>query len=199
MKDNFSKILDTILSDADIASEKIISDASAKAQKLLNDTEAEIKAEQSKAASDLKEQVIHNDELVLSEFPNMRRDKILSLKHELISESFEKAGKQLVSMSDSEKLKLYASLIRKYADEGSYSIVLNERDYTALGNEIGKMISSNAFPGSPVLSDKRADISGGLRLDFGNVTIDASFETLLNEVREKYMTDVRTILFGEKE
>ena len=101
----------------------------------------------------------------------------LSAKQEMIETAFDEAAEQLVHMDQEEYKKFLLSLLAPYYKQVG-EIVLNERDKKNLERKL------------------MADIKGGFILRQGCVSINASVEKLLEQVKKDITVQIAETLFS---
>ncbi len=201
MSDNrngIDRILDKIKEYADESAGKILSESNARSEEVIG------KARLESERRDLEDEKAFSAELERfraqseSDYAAYERDKVLSLKQEMLAEAYAHAVKTLAGSSPDRKLQLYRKWLAKYGGEGAYSVILNRADRELLGDVLLSEMRRGDFPGTPRLSEYCAEIAGGLILDFGETRIDVSFEALAAEQKGKADGELLDILFREE-
>jgi V/A-type H+-transporting ATPase subunit E len=125
----------------------------------------------------------------------------LQAKQEMVDEVFEKAVERLVSLPDSQYLKVLSDMIVRSINEGSAEVVLSEKDRKRLGgefiNSINKRLSAEGKKADIKLSSETRGIRGGFILKAGDIEINNSFEAIIRMQRDQLETEVVKTLFGE--
>jgi len=215
------KITDKIIADANARAQAIISDAEQKC------AEIELAGEQKKKAFQAQ-----TEEAAFKECENIkmraksgiamsRRDKILSLRANLIDAAFENAVQYILALDGDSYRQMFSSLMAKvmcdrveseqdsmrlYGEDISsqkYEVLMNKKDKDTHGKAIiegarraivGKL--STQTLDKIVLSDKNANIEGGFIIKCGDVELNCSIRTLVEGIRPKLEAQVATVLFA---
>ena len=124
------------------------------------------------------------------------KKSILSLKQDMVSESFSRASEKVCKMPEDEYVAFLAGLAVKAANTGSEEIILSPRD-VALGDKIAK--TANALLGAKgglKVSSKTREMMGGLVLSDGDIEINCNIETLVEQYRYELASQVAEVMFG---
>jgi V/A-type H+-transporting ATPase subunit E len=117
------------------------------------------------------------------------RAKTLTKKQEIIESVYQKALKELESLSDNEQQKLMGKLIKNLPDVEEAEIVAAKGSHVAVRKAVDH--SGRIFK----LSPENVSGSGGFVLRSKTVDIDNRFEALIKRVREETEIEVAKILF----
>ena len=141
------------------------------------------------------------------------RKMLLKTKQEMIELSFREAEAKLSALSDGDYVETLARLAVSAAQTGNEEIILSADDREKYGKDVvaransllnedegiariitaaGKKIRGEGIK----LSEETREISGGLILKDGDLEVDASFKTIVNQMRDTLSGDVAAILFG---
>ena len=141
------------------------------------------------------------------------RKMLLKTKQEMIELAFREAEAKLNALSGDDYVETLARLAVTAAQTGNEEIVLSASDREKYGKAVvsransllnedegiarlitaaGKKLRGEGMK----LSDDVREISGGLILKDGNLEVDASFKTIVNQMRDTLSGDVAAILFG---
>ena len=173
--------------------ENLLTSATQEIQKILLDKEAK------------------NQEKIRTKTTEFRQDaqqNYLRTKQELISNVFLKIKERMKIMSDENLYKLVVSMIKNEIMVGNEIIKVSPNDYS----RYLKLFSSAKSAEEYILLDKlnvslqdkkyslklakeSIDIDGGFVIVGKNYDIDNSFEAIVNQLKEKYETEVAKILF----
>jgi vacuolar-type H+-ATPase subunit E/Vma4 len=172
-------IVDRIIADAEEEAKGIIAEAQASADKLIADKNAECKAlmEQTEGETAVKVKAIQDGKAATARLDGAKI--LLSAKRGVIDGIYEEAFSQLLRMSENDWLKLTATLLEKYAEQG---------DSIAFAD--GYPCAKGVYE-LPIVKDKKlkitfgkADIKGGFILIGKNSDKNLSLEALLAADRE---------------
>ena len=192
--DGIEKITGRIAEDAQREIDALLADARAQADEIAARFDAQARRE----SEEILERGRRNaDERVerLASVAQMEARKLeLAAKQEVLAKAYDTALEQLLALPEGEYAELLASLAAKAAATGTEEIILNAKDRAAIGAKVVEL--ANARRGSTLtLSDRTADISGGLLLSDGSVEVNCSFETLVRLQRSETDREAAAILF----
>ena len=174
---------------------QLIKEAEEKAQALLKEAELEVGKALSEVTTQLKQhreelssknlklvESMKKKELAQAEFEGKK--SLLDKKKEMIEQVLDVARNKLSSMSGGEKKKLNEKLLKEASSEIKVKTI-----YTAKGDSFKKK----------GIKSVEADIVGGViaETEDGKVSVDLSFETLLDQIREEHLQEISEVLFGE--
>jgi len=190
MTDNLSGILDNIREYADNAASKLASEAGEKADAVIAEARTAAEAINAEAQEKLARETELIDSQAETDFTTLKRDRTLALKQELIGQVYERTLDKLCELPPERKYELYLKWIRKYAEEGCYSILLSEADRTALGDRIAEVCRKGELPGSPSVSEKCGQFRGGFILEYADTRQDVTFEAVVGELKGKADSEI---------
>ncbi len=125
---------------------------------------------------------------------------ILAAKQEVLDEVFEKALAALTGMPADKKTDLLAGLACSASVSGTEEVILNAADRAAVGEAAVKAanakLASAGKKAALTLSDKTAEIEGGLILKDNNVEVNSAFDTLIRLNKKELSGEVAKILFN---
>ncbi|MBR5478965.1 MAG: hypothetical protein IKU84_02190 [Clostridia bacterium] len=141
------------------------------------------------------------------------RKMLLRTKQEMIDAAFRTAEEKLTSLEGEDYVETLAKLGVAAVQTGNEEVILSAEDREKYGKDVVSRINEllnddegisriitaagKLLRGEGVkLSDETREISGGLILKDGDLEIDASFATIVNQMRESLAGDVAEILFG---
>lgn len=180
-------IIDKIIADADETVKKIMDEAKEAAGAIIK--EAEEKAAKEKARSDkaVEEEKAKLCAKQISGAEMQAKKAVLAQKQQLLEEVIEEAEKRLVELPDEK----YAEVIGKMLDGMDKSlgteVILSEKDKKRLS----AVVEEKGF----TLSDKTADINGGLIIRNGDIEYNYSFSSIISIEKEEIQQIAAKILF----
>jgi len=129
------------------------------------------------------------------------KKRVLSAKQEQVTAAFELAKQQLTELPEERMTGLLARLAADAAETGREELRFNPRDRERLGEAVctraNALLRERGQEGALTLSDRTADICGGVIVSGGRIEMNCSFETLLGETRSAMATEVARLLFGQ--
>ena len=135
------------------------------------------------------------------------RNLHLKAKQEMISRAFDAALDRLCKLPEDQYVSILARLAAESSVSGNEEILLSPNDRAAFGKKVlskaNKLINTHrpdSFPElkrpSLTLSEETRDIRGGVILVQDKIEINASFEVLIRDLRNKLSAQVADILFN---
>ena len=115
----------------------------------------------------------------------------LGAKQEMIDAAFDAAAEKLVQMDPEEYKNFILSLLAPYRHQVG-EIVLNERDKKNLERKLMAELTDSPM----VVAEDTANIKGGFILRQGCVSINASLEKLLEQVKKDITVQIAQTLFS---
>lgn len=197
MADNV--IIDKIKKKAEADVANILSEGTKKATQVSADIEAQTKQDletlQKQHAAEVAE--IKKRSELMSHLET--RKNTLAAKRQLIDEAFDKAREALCNLDDAKWSILIAAIVAEASKSGSGKLRVPAKDRPKYENgfltSLNRGLKSNGLPGDLTLDDTPADFDAGVMLVGDNCDINANFDILLDEVRDRYEKQVAAILF----
>ena len=171
-----------IISQAESEAKKIISDAEKKAEEIRKDTNVEADQKRKKVEDDTKKiiDMIQRREVAATSLE--AKKKMMAVKKEVLDTVFEKVADRLANLSDTERNKIIQVLLNKAAEEIDVKKVYCNKNDEQFINGFDVHVE---------------EILGGIIAENNDATlrVDYSFEALLDDVREKNLSELVKILF----
>lgn len=117
------------------------------------------------------------------------RKLMLNMKQDIIDSCFDGALSLFLNLDDDKYLDFLLGQLKKHSDEGG-EILLNSKDSARIGNKLVSMLGDKFS-----LSQETANIQGGVLLKQGNVIMNASIETLMDNLKQDIGASVAKELF----
>ena len=193
------RILETITEQGDEEISKILFEADGKAQRLSEQLLTQAQKEYDETVSAAVKKAERNIESAHSSARSISSRQVLALKTGLIEEVTDKAVNKILSMDKEEYFSLMYGLLASHMHPGRGVIVFNERDAGRLPDDFLKKAGSLKEGCSLEVADRRADISGGFILIYGEIEENCSLEALREEKRDEIRDEAARLLFGKGE
>jgi len=181
---SLEKVKEEILENARKKASEIISEGREEAKKIAREAEIKIKKieEEIKKSTEKLAETMEKRELSSSEFESKKQ--LLDKKKKKIDHIFEEVAKEIAKLPAASRKKHISNLIEK--GKGNIEVghvYCNKKDIAAVEQ----------------LKAFSREISGGVILENKekNVSIDYSYETLISQIRERYLQEIAKILFGK--
>ena len=148
----------------------------------------------------------------------IRRNLLLKTKNDLLDRAFSNALTALTKLDAKESLSIYTAifaqalesqlaaecaalendLYEEYTAPSQYELVLSQTDSARLGNDLQKAAAELAKPYGKqvVLSSRNIAIRGGFILICGDIELNCSLSTYMEQIRSKIEGEVCQILFA---
>lgn len=122
------------------------------------------------------------------------RKMVLSAKQDAIKKSFDVAVDKLKSMPEEE----YINYLSKQIVKVPYSqgtIILNKEDRQKIGEKLVKAVNKKLKVEKFSLSDETVNASGGFILKSGAISINGTFEAVLEDLKDELTNEIANELF----
>ncbi|MBS3175803.1 hypothetical protein J4457_01050 [Candidatus Woesearchaeota archaeon] len=175
-----------IVEEAQEHAEHLLKEAKKEAEHILKETERELSSYKDELSQNAEKLLVsfEKKELASAEFDGKR--SLLDKKRELINKVIEDALHDLQKQSAAERRKLISMLLNRARKELDVKrVYTNKQD--------------SGFIKEKNIQVKVGDIAGGIIAESadGTVSIDLSFETLLQQIRENSLMELNEALFNE--
>lgn len=124
---------------------------------------------------------------------------LLQLKQDMVTETFTEAAKKICEISEDEYVSFLAKEAAAAVITGQEDIILNEKDRETVGKKVVKaanaILAEMGKEAHLTLSDKTAEMSGGLILKQGDIEVNCTVDTLLELCRGDLAAEVAKVLF----
>ena len=127
------------------------------------------------------------------------KKQVLSTQQEMLAGAFEYAAKKLYELPQGEYVEFLARQACSASLTGTEAIILSPTDRERIGQEVlgaaNGLLASSGKSASLTLSDKTADIRGGLILSGGDIEVNCSIDALIAAHRNELSPAVASALF----
>ena len=124
---------------------------------------------------------------------------VLATQQEMIVAAFDLAAKKLLELPEPEYVEFLAKLACSASLSGTETIILSPADLTRIGAKVteaaNSILSKTGRAASLTLSDKPADIRGGLILSGGDIEANCSVDSLVAQYKNELSPRVAAELF----
>lgn len=190
---SIENIIERILSDAEQEAKALLSSANREKEARLEKARRESgniqKEMETKALLDAK---LHRERR-LSVAELEARKLALAAKQEAIAMGFEKALAQLSRMEPDRYIRLLADAVKATGMTGG-ELLFNPADRESIGQKVVDTVNAENNAGVTLSSDT-IEAKGGFVLRKGDVTVNATLETMLSAVKEQTTPEVVKLLF----
>lgn len=188
----------------------IEADAKAAVQNVLDAAQA--KVNQIKADFDQKVQTVYETNVTngkkdidnkvenAARLGNMEAKKaVLATKQEMVSKVFDRAQEMIVDLPAKEYQAFLTKLVVESANTGKEEVVFNERDKSKHAKKVvdaaNKQLAANGLEAGLTVSDRTANIVGGVLLSEGGIEVNSSLELLIDVCRNEMASQVAGVMF----
>ena len=127
------------------------------------------------------------------------RKAVLTVKQDMVSQSFDKARQMLVGLPAEQYVPFLAKLAARASVSGDEEILLNARDRDAVGPQVvqaaNELLAQAGKTGALSLSAAAGDFEGGLILRRGSIEANCTVELLVELCRSEMSAQVAGVLF----
>ena len=190
------KIVAAIREEARAEAEAMIGQAEAEAARILADATAEGDALRAEAEASAIRQAADIERAAVSAVRLQRRRRLLEAKQEMLTDTMERALKQLRALPEDAYFSLLVKMASACAEPGEGELLLGERDLSRCPKDFAQRLAQALPSGAKLsISPEPRPIDGGFILQYGQIEQNCSFRAMLN-ARWEALTDMaRGILF----
>ena len=124
---------------------------------------------------------------------------VLMTQQEMLTAAFEHAAKALLELPERDYIDFLVRQTCAASLSGTETIILSPADRDRVGAEVlgaaNASLSASGRTASLTLSDKTANIRGGLILSGGDIEVNCSIDALVEEYRNELSPSVASVLF----
>lgn len=127
------------------------------------------------------------------------RLRLLQTKQELIHDAFEQAMVTLAEMPETEKAALYQELLLAAVESGEETVAVSTAEkglWQRIISQVNQELVKKGRSGKLQLRPEPAPIKGGFLLIGTNYEVNASLESIVADLEERYFPEVAGILFS---
>lgn len=125
-----------------------------------------------------------------------RKIKLQAMQNQ-INESFRLALEGLAAMKEEDYLNMLTAAILEIGGQGG-ELILNEKDRARLGDKLLAKVNDTKKVGQLSLAQDLIQAKGGFVLRRGSTEINATLETMVNEIKEATIPQVVKLLYGSQ-
>lgn len=180
-------IIDKIIADADETVKKIMSEAKEAADAVIGSAEdkaAKEKAKNDKTVAEEKEKIAAKQ---VSGAEMDAKKAVLKAKQEILEEVIREAESRLVNLPDAQYAEVIGTMLDNMDKGLGTEVIVSEKDRARLAD----VVSAKGF----TLSDRTADINGGLIIKNGDIEYNYSFGSIIAIEKEDIQQIAAKILF----
>ena len=131
------------------------------------------------------------------------RKNSLTAKRNLMNEAFERALEKMQNADERDRTAFYEDLVMQSVPREGATITVNARDRSmvqkCLSGWIAELTQRYGSPVTLALNPEDGKFKGGLFFECDTYDIDATFERILQDVRDDHEIEVAQCLFGMEE
>lgn len=191
-------IIKAISDEAEARAQQIIDEANEQAREIIDRAKQTAIADAERLQQSAKAKIAAIGDSAESFAVQDRKSAVLRAKTALISEVFDRAVSQLVSLPEDEYFTVINRLIAENAATGDCVLLLNSKDKTRMPRGFMSLAASSVGArGTIRLSDDADDrIIGGCILQYGDIEINLGFDRIIAAEKEALTDKVNAVLFG---
>jgi V/A-type H+-transporting ATPase subunit E len=203
MMDNLQRLKARILSEAEARAAEMRREAEAKVGELMARAEAEGRDEAATVLAKARVEAEESRRRIITNAQLEARRTLLSVKGQLLSETFAESMRSLQSLDEASYRKLLVDQLVTAAAEGQGDVILNPQDAAKLGvpvvDEANTRLKAAGLAAGLRLSADTRPIIGGFILRSASLEIDNSFEARCRQVRDTFEPEVARLLFKDSQ
>lgn len=124
------------------------------------------------------------------------RKSLLAAKRHLVDDAFEKAVSRLSSLEKGDYEEFVKRLLLQAVDTGDEEVIVSPGEDRLDKRFLDKVNGELDEKGGLKLSEERRETKGGFILKRGRIEVKATFDSLVDGVRDELEMEVAKILFG---
>ncbi len=192
------KIVKEIADEASAEAKTTLENAKAEADDILAQAKSEADALREKSEADAQKHRSELEQSRNSALALQKRQRLLETKQALLSETLEKARKELYALPVDLYFTLLLKLAAQAAEEGKGEMMLSEQDAARLPQDFEAKLAAVLPSGSTItLLKETRPVDGGFVLKYGDVEANCSFAAIFDARREEFADIISPILFGK--
>lgn len=188
-------ILKKIKADAEETARQIVSESRADADALLDAARTKVAAERARLEAKARQRADEERNRIVTLARLGSRRELLSEKQSLIDRVFDETREKILSMGRDEYRRFITTVLKDSVEPGDDEVLIGENENRidqAFLDEAAREIGKD---GKLTLVDERRPIEGGLILRRGRTETNCALATIIRDARERFETEVATILF----
>ena len=191
------KIIERIAQDSAAKCDGIIFDAQSEASKIKDAAARQAEEEKAAVVEAAGREARTLVDMAESGSELETRKLLLGARVEIINKAIDVAFKKLGAMPDDEYFAALYALAIKYSQSGEGVMYLSQKDLGRMPSDFEENLKKAlAAKGAEcILSEKPENIASGIFLDYGNIAIDCSFESVIEEKSDIYKEKISEIIF----
>ena len=188
--DNLTTILENIIEDGKAVADKTLELGSKNANDIRSLFEKEAKAHETGILEKANKEAEAIWQKSLSQEGIKRRNRKLVAKRTLLNRAFEEAQIALAKLPNNDKLAFYEKVVKNSTHEAG-EIILNEEEKAAIGDSLIKVLGSDY-----TISQETGNFIGGMVIKSGEVELNCTFETIVNNMAKEKEAQIASLLFS---
>ena len=193
------KIIETILTSADLKQSQIIGPAKAEAEEVTNRYNGIVTERSNQLEQEAKTQAEQSRERIVAAAELEMRKSVLQAKQDLIDEAFHQAIAKVAAAPEAELVTILAQLAAQAAASGQEELILNQQAHQAYGTKViiaaNQLLEAAGKPANLKLAAVPREIGLGLVLKDGLTEVNCILERLIWDQREALASEVASLLF----
>ncbi len=194
------KIIGRILQEAEDMAQELTQAARQQAETATARTMQEAKEQEARIVERARREAKEGASRTMAVADLTLRKELLAQKHRVLDEAFDKASQQFANLSDAHFVDIYLKLVLGALQKGSEGIAPAKEDAHRLGESfvaaVNDALVQQGKNAEVVLLPARDGLCGGCVLVSGEMEIDLSVQSVLNNVRESNEGEVAALLFA---
>lgn len=196
-------IKDKILEDAQSKKDDILKEADANIKKMRENAQKKFDSIKKEITERYEQEAELNEKKIITEAKLSAKKDILSAKQAIIDDLFKTAFNRIEKLDHQKYQNFIEKLILDNIENGDETIYIGNQERKQINqdfvDEINKKLKSRGKTGKLKLSDQRLPIKGGIILGTDEIRKNASFEIILEKIKEDIEIKLNHFLFQHNE
>ena len=199
MSEGAERIVSKILADARAVAETVQAEAAVKAVAIETEAKKSAAVRRDQILEQARKEAAERKRRTLGVAQLEARKETLSVKQQLIEETFLKSLEQLAGQTEQEYFAILREMLLFMTEKGTETVFLSPLDQSRVParfwEEVNQALKQSGKEGALTLSKETRALQGGFILQSGGVEINCSFASLLEMQRDELEPAVAKILF----
>lgn len=185
------KILSQIENEAKGKRQQILDEANLQIEEITRNAKKEAKKLEEEINTKTDEEIKQAKERIDSKINLLERKMILEKKQAILNDVLNEAVNSLNDLSDVEYFELLIKMVEKNSKNMDGEVMLSKKDLSREKGSFEEELKKYKL----TLSDKEANINGGLLIVYGEIIENCSFDVILESKKDNLLDELKNILF----
>lgn len=201
---DLNALTDSILAKARSEAEEIIKNAQAEADRITSEAEQKAKETRDKIIDNYQRKADDLEKSAKIRVELENRKKKLAVKHALIEKAFNQALSALQNLPAEKRIRFLTERLASAGMAGGGEVIVSKdsspaAEWSSIVKVANEIIARSGKLSQISLSKEKANFDGGFLLKGPGFEINASYQAILDQVKESLVPEIADVLFGKEE